>query len=200
MMCFVCDFFYSFFILKVSISFECILLVLASTLWLTGHQRGSLEQGPKLKFKVPSVSVRVRESLHWVDWRPLALTRQDVVHLAVHPSGGEKAFGLEEVNQWTRHSGRRRAEWARGEMVREGCEELSQESEEDRPARWTGESYHHAELQYKMCHHPQVYQSWSLFKMVSKNIPPNRKLWNSNYFWVSDLFYLLLLCFHSFLW
>lgn len=60
---------------------------------------------------------------------------RDVVHIAIHPSCGEEAFGLEEVEQWAGRSRWWRSEWTRGEVVREGCEEPRKEAEEDGPAR-----------------------------------------------------------------
>lgn len=111
------------------------------------------EQGPKLWLQVPSASVcsGLLSPLEAPGVPP-----QDVLHLAFHPSCREEAAGLEEVVQWAGRSGRGRAERARGEMVWESREEFSEEAEENRPARWAGESDHHAELQHQVCHHPQV--------------------------------------------
>lgn len=142
---------------KVSTSVEYTQLALASTLWLTVYKRGPIRARAQTVALAP-LSVCV----HKLASSPLetpSLSSRDVLHLAVHPSCGEEAAGLEEVDQRPRRSGWWGAERPRGEMVREGCEEPSEEVEEDRPARWAGESYHHTELQHQVCHHPQVYCS-----------------------------------------
>lgn len=151
-----------------SISFEGKLLAQASSLWQICHQRALTARA---NTEAPGPLCLVVRRL---EPSPLETpSSRDVVHIAIHPSCGEEAFGLEEVEQWSGRSRWWRSERTRGEVVREGCEEPREEAEEDRPAWWTGESNHHTELQHKVCHHPEVnctslaYLCWKIVPLES---------------------------------